>query len=325
MLTEGAIYAAMHGIEPPEEDGTAEEEMKYNTDLIKFIKSIENSDDIEAETFAGFTKYIEAVETNFIIVASEVSKAVEFNPVTAYDNFWNCYFNYDTQGYYLREAYRADINFELTRGYALLEIYRNLLNPKASRTHDELNKLYDSAMSRLESMPAGISPDNLLDHYDKIRVGFCDWVYTWIPREYYKTEVRCNTLGLSLKGLSFQYTVTGNKVPTGVLEEYVRRLHGRSLYADLRLAGMARKFKSYKEVAPNPWDEEYHIFYSHGLGFNAYKKDDWYYSDIIDYGGNILSKQKICWKRSDGTHKFATPESDGSKVERRPVLWFEYA
>jgi hypothetical protein len=48
------------------------------------------------------------------------------SPFYYYDQIWTMYFNYETQPYYLRKAYRTNVEFQIKNAYNLLAVRYNL-------------------------------------------------------------------------------------------------------------------------------------------------------------------------------------------------------
>ncbi len=278
MLTTGAIRAAADGIEPPAEDCVAEEEYDYNYSLVEYIGKLEAAGGRKNSAFKGFTKHMENLTSNFVLVAGEVAKPAEANPVKTYDKYWNLHFNFDTQGYYLRKSYRANIEYELKRSFALMEVYYNVFDPETSFNYDEYNTELWKALNRLEQLDPGLSPSDLLQ-----------W-FQGKPYYEFKHQVYCNTFGKNVYGILVDSAErAGNDVPSGVLEEYARRLHGGSLEKDLKLAGIWwDQFNGYwfKWTSDRPYER-----CAHGMEFNAKFNTDkqTHYVDLITPNGTIMN------------------------------------
>ena len=278
MLTTGAIRAAADGIEPPAEDCVAEEEYDYNYNLVEYIEKLEAAGGRKNSAFKGFTKHMENLTSNFVLVAGEVAKPAEANPVKTYDKYWNLHFNFDTQGYYLRKSYRANIEYELKRSFALMEVYYNVFDPETSFNYDEYNTELWKALNRLEQLDPGLSPSDLLQSFQGR------------PHYEFKHQVYCNTFSKNVYGINVDSSErAGNDVPSGLLEEYARRLHGGSLEKDLKLAGIW-------------WDQLYGYWFqwtsdrpyercAHGMEFNAKFNTDkqTHYVDLITPNGTIMN------------------------------------
>ena len=291
MLTQGAIAAAREGIEPPEEDCTAEDEFEYNWQLVNYINEQEQKKDRKSQKFAGFTRYAEDLGSNFTLVAGATAKPTNTNPITKYDKYWNTYFNYETQGYYLRQAYRSNIEYQLKRAFGILEIYHNIFDPEAGGVKLSYNNQFCSALESLEQMPAGQSPQEI-DVYKPFRV-------------------YCPTLDCDVFQISVQRFAKGNNVVYEVLQEYANRLHGRTIEEDFKLAGLWGDGHDpgsrdqllqwynppWEELGPTDYSRRYYREenYSrggHGIGFNCKDKDSGHYvADIIGYEGGVYKEQ----------------------------------
>ena len=312
MLTEGAIRAAADGIEAPAEDCDAEDEFEYNFNLIEYIEGLEKAGGRKNSAFKGFTDRVRGLTDDFVLVAGEVAKPAETNPVKSYDKYWNLHFNYDTQGYYLRQAYRSDIEYELKRGFALMEIYYNIFDPETKGNYAEYNSQLFSALDRLSELNAGVSPEDLTAY-----------TYWGALSTRYNKRVRCNTFNVEISGiyLDADGTRQGPQIPTGLLEEYTSRLHGRSLDDDLRLAGMWRE----KDECSNRFKWGGQGDYGgagHGLAYNTTHKDKWWSSDIFDFDGKLHKGEKTYYDKMSKT--FKPFDYGGNSAYHMPVLrfWF---
>ena len=140
--------------------------------------------------------------------------------------------------------------------------------------------------------------------------------------------VYCNTFGKYIKQVQVEdgTIYTGNNIASGVLEEYVRRLHGRSVIEDLRLAGLwVDNDEWFSWYYPNPnttwWGYENS---AHGIGVNVKKEDDWIKADIIGYDGKIHKKALIC-NPKEHYPSFSGYDSSSYKPTKMPFLWFKWS
>ena len=290
MLTQGAIAAAQEGIEPPEEDCDAEDEFEYNWQLVNYIKEQEQKRDRKSQKFAGFTGYAEDLGKNFTLVAGATAKPPSTNPIKKYDKYWNTYFNYETQGYYLRQAYRSNIEYQLKRAFGILEIYHNVFDPETGGVKLSYNNQFCSALESLEQMPAGQSPESIDTHKP--------------------FRVYCPTLDCDVTQISVQRFAKGNKVVFEAVEEYSNRLHGRTLEEDFKLAGLWGNGRDpgdskmllqwynppWEELGPTDYArryyrEENYRLGGHGIGFNCKDKDSGHYvADIVGFTGGVYKE-----------------------------------
>ena len=315
MLTQGAIRAAEDGIEPPAEDCTPEQEYDYNYDLVEYIEKLEAAGGRKNSAFKGFTKHMENLTSDFTKVTGEVGDPNRQGPVATYDKYWNLYFNYDTEGYYLRRSYRANIEYELKRAFGLIEVYYNVFDPETKGNYLSYNDDLWKALDRLENQDAGTSPA-------EVQVGKNYEInYIW----YVSAPVRCNTFDKSIKSVRFTDSAVGGNVGSDVLEEYVQRLHGRSVEDDLDLAGLwcdpntkaGWYFRWQKGDQGHFGDYQ---FNAHGLGFNAKGSNYTYKADILAYGKGEIHKQ--CTTFND--YKDFSVFDDESKHWRMPYLLFDF-
>jgi hypothetical protein len=310
MLVEGAIRAAEDGIEPPDENCSAEEEYEYNYELIEYIEGLEKAGGRKNSAFKGFSDYVKAMESDFMLVAGEVAKSEDTNPVKSYDKYWNLHFNFDTQGYYLRQAYRSKIEYELKRAFSLIEIYNNVFDPYSKGIYMEYNNKLFKALDQLEALGPGKDPENV------IAADGHSWQFA--------TRVHCNTFNKDIVGINITYRCEGNNVPVDLLEEYINRLHGRTPYDDLKLAGMAAdtvQYNWWNDYKPGLFQGNTWSCYAHGIGFNGkYTKEYIWKADMIQY--EPLKLVKNCYLYNNGK-KFAVDDSDGTQ-SMRLVVWFMF-
>lgn len=355
MLVEGAIRAAEDGIEPPAENCTADEEFEYNYDLIDYIKKLEQKGGRKNSAFIDFKQYVKDMSTSFVTVAGEVAKPRETNPVAVYDKYWDLHFNFDTQGYYLRQSYRTEIEYELKRAFGLMEIYYNMFDPYTRGNFMGYNTQLWDALDRLEELDAGASPLDVAT-FDRIVSTSYDygrtlidatepldhWAYKDDGRHYYQangdevyeedvlpnddfgTVVHCNSLNMNIKGINVLWQVTGNSIPTGLMEEFLRRLNGRTIQEDLELAGIwrdtTRDGKHFIYDADRAAELGGYANCAHGLGYNGSGGSGTYKVDLVRLdNGQILKGQK-----TSSTSSFSVFDSN-AKQWVMPVMWFTLA
>ena len=263
---------------------------------------------------------MESMQSDFVLVAGEVAKPEDTNPITAYDKYWNLHFNFDTQGHYLRESYRADIEYELKRAFGILEIYHNIFDSYTKGAYAEYNTQLFAALDRLESLDAGARPEDVTE--------FGDYPFEWatdpIATENFGVTVHCNTFNRDITGLTVSYELVGTKVSRDLLEEYVNRLHGRTLQDDLKLAGMWRDWTwtpglgAFFMNYPSEYD---YLDCCHGIGFNGKKEGKIYWADVLEWYRNGMFKDHIrLW---DDFDEFYVGD-DSNKQMYRPVVCFTF-
>lgn len=313
MYTEGAIRAAEAGILPPDEECDAEEEFDYNYDLKTYIKELEAKGGRKNSAFEGFTGYAESLAKDFVLVSGEVSKN-ETNPILTYDKYWNLYFNFDSQAYYLKRSYRSDIEYELKRAFGLVEIYYNVYDPYTKGNYAEYDTQFFSAIDRLEQLDPGPSPEDIRSAV-KYRNKF---------------RVFSSTLNCYVRDIGASYNAQGNSIATGQLSSYLTKLHGKNVYDDLNLAGfISGKRLVMKDengvstgIDPRWWGEpSLYTNQCHGIGFNCKYKDSWYSADIIGYDNKLHTGTNTAYK--DYSKNLKNPfDADGQTPHEMPYVLF---
>lgn len=267
MMQEAAYMAEEEGVLiPPADDASPEEQFAYNKALVKYM---ENSD---SSFFKDFQFTIEAIKTNFVIVAGEVSKTKDQSPLTTYDNYVNNYFNFYSQGWYARQAYRSNVELELKRAYAQIAVYHNIGSDETySKVLDQdVNHAYtdhiSDALKALETNNAGD-----------------------------KNNKYSPTLGTKSSFASYShFTESAKDVSKKQMQDYYKRLDGRTIREDLELAGYDVK----------GWDGDVWNNKKSGLSFNSRSKKHVgglfgkiggtteYYHDILHWDGSIEMGRK---------------------------------
>ena len=319
MLTEGAIRVAQDGIEPPDEDCDAEAEFDYNYELIEYIKKLQSTGGRKNSAFKDFSNHVENLTSAYTAVTTELAKREEFNPVKSYDKYWNLHFNYESQGYYLRKAYRGELEYELKHAYALMVIYYNIFDPYTKGNYLEYNNQFFAALDRLEKMDAGTSPEQVRAAA-KSSMGQSFRVFAPV-------------FGRTITGMGYASNAKGIDVATGLLEQYCERLHGKSVESDLDLAGLwigsliAKTGNVITRIDQRWWgDASLYINGVHGLGFNGKFKDSWYSADIIGYDRKVRKEEKTAYK--DGSKKLSKPFDNPSSTSwawSMPYLILQFA
>lgn len=268
MMQEAAYQAEAEGVlTVPGEDATAEEQFAYNKALIKYI---ENSD---SDLYKDFKFDIEAVKTNFVIVAGEVSKKKDKSPLTTFDNYVNNYFNFYSQGWAARQAYRSNVELELKRAYAQIAIYHNIGSQETYSVvkGEDVNQAYTNHMTNaLQAMEENTAGDKNNKYSPTLGTNSSD---AWV-----------SGYGKCVGGVSKDQ-----------MKAYYKRLNGRTIREDLELAG----------YNVSGWDEAVWNNKKSGLRFNFTKKNhvgglfgkiggtQEYYIDVLHWDGTIETGVKV--------------------------------
>ncbi len=263
MLVTGAKLLAQQGTPAPAEGASAEEEQAYTAKLIAFIQENESTN----PDLKDFTKTMDDLKQNYVNVAGELGKAKDFSPLTAYDNYWNLYFNFESQGYSLRAAYRANAEFEIKRAYSLISLYYNIGTGNTAVTYQEYGQLLANALTAIEENGPGISPEAASQQESM----YC-----------YGLEKNVKSIEVVNNPLDFDYKKS--KVGERQVSQYLEKMHGRTPQQDLELAGL--------------WKDDYLHGASKdtkGLAYNYRDDDNKIKADIITWDGELKKGHEMCW------------------------------
>ena len=281
MLRAAHKIALEQGLEAPGEDATPEEEHAYYDTLVEIAFGQE---DAHKKAFRGFKSNFEKLDTNFTLVAGEMAKAANFNPLTTYKKYWDTYFNYETQSWWLCQAYRSNIEYQLKRAYALLTVYYNIGDPTMSedeRTHDSYAGNLARALSGMQNVPMPKSRDDV--RWTQMDVN----VYSGT---FQRTIRRMNYTEGDFAG--------GPQMSKSVAMRLVEKLHGRTLFEDLDLSGLNCQgnnggYKVTNTPTTKDYGEPWGCVYRAGIGFNANRKGSSdIHHDILDWNGEWHSDVK---------------------------------
>ena len=196
----------------------------------KLVAAMEDAEKAGNKDFKGFTKLMGDIETNFKLVAVECAKSEASSPFHAFDSYWSLYFNFETQGYYLRQAYRTNVEWQLKRSYALLGVYYDITSdPADGGTREALTDALGNALRGIDAMDAGKSPDDV----EKGLNGMASLNYNFrVPWTSAGVEVGHSKFNSGWIGIE------SDAISDESMKEFCKRLHGRTVAEDLRLAGV---------------------------------------------------------------------------------------
>ena len=280
MLVTGAVELQKQGINPPAENATDQERQEYIGKLIATIEEQQNTN-LNLKNFDG---YMNDLFNNYTLVTGELSKTNDFSPLTAYDNYWNMYFNWESQGYALREAYRGNAEYQVKRAYALIALYYNIGAEGTAVTYQKYGQLLNDALTQIEQNGPGISPQVVADNWQEVSYGedyqlkLENGLYSGTFNKRMYELYYCNEPDIG------EGTKNGVNVSTGLVEKYVSKLHGKTLTDDLLLAGIDTYTK-----------------FTDGLVFDIVKKSKTKVkADLITWDGKLLKDATITQKNHEG-------------------------
>lgn len=103
----------------------------------------------------------------------------------------------------MNNSWGSAIEYELTRAFGLIEIYRNIFSPKTKGVYNTYSRLFIDAIDQLNRMPAGTSPEEVSDY----------------GKRYFNYEkaVHCNTFNRDIRSMTWGCCAIGNNVPGGMI------------------------------------------------------------------------------------------------------------
>ncbi len=236
MLTEGAVILQQQGVNAPAENATDAERQEYIGKLIATIEEQQNTN----PNLKNFDSIMNDLINNYTLVTGELSKTKDFSPLTAYDNYWNTYFNWESQGYSLRVAYRGNAEYQVKRAYALISLYYNIGTGNTAVVYQKYGQLLNDSLTQIEQNGPGVSPKVVSDNWHKIEKGAYGYSLDLENGLYSGTfDKRLHAIYISAAQWAGEETKNGVNVSTGIVEKYVSKFHGKTLLEDLALAGIS--------------------------------------------------------------------------------------
>ena len=289
MLVTGATILQGQGVNAPAENATDAERQEYIGKLIATIEEQQNTN----PDLKNFDGYMNDLFNNYTLVTGELSKTKDFSPLTAYDNYWNTYFNWESQGYALRAAYRGNAQFQVKRAYALIALYYNIGVGNTAVTYEKYGQLLDSALTQIEQNGPGISPQVVADNWHQIKSEgqyFYSGYTLDLENGLYSSTFnkRLYALYHGIEAYMGDETKNGVNVSTGIVEKYVSKFHGKTALGDLDLAGLVHSDVSTCSTPPI------------GLMFDINKKSKTNATcDFVLWDGVLYKDARIVTKMDD--------------------------
>ena len=296
MLVTGAEILQQSGTNAPAADAAAEDMQAYVANLISTIEDNQkNNPDLK-----NFDGLMQDLMNNYTLVATELAKSKDFSPLSAYDKYWNQFFNWESQGYALRAAYRANAEFQVKRAYSIIALYYNIGTGNTVMTYQKYGQLLRDALTQIEANGPGVSPEDVLNSrewcgndftgdYPQFNYNLEGGLYTstfdkrltelWlIGNVWYKNHKVDYNIRDDIEKMSEQ-------MPKELVQKYAAKLHGKSLEDELILAGF---WKSNDDD-----DYKYKNTCSRGFAFNIKKDGKDALADMIYYDGTYHEKSYI--------------------------------
>ena len=261
MLTEGAVILQQQGVNAPAENATDAERQECIGKLIATIEEQQNT----KPDLKNFDSIMNDLINNYTLVTGELGKTKDFSPLSAFDSYWDTYFNWESQGYALKEAYRTNAQFQIKRAYALIALYYNIGKDNTALTYQKYGQLLSDALTSIEQSSPGISPQQVAGaHKVNPSPGDSDGEIWW--------PLTCPWLELNLDNGLYSSTFDkrldsiwmfspddnnddakemSKKMPKELMAKYAEKLHGKTLGEDLKLAGLYDDELERKGLASN--------------------------------------------------------------------------
>ena len=274
---------------------TDEEASEYTKQLIAYCEAQEEA---KNSAFKKFTATMDELEAKYKEVAAEAAKVEASSPFYAYDSYWDMYFNFHSQSYFLRAGYYANCETLLKRAYNLLALYYNI--PANQESYQALTDKFNAAVTAIESRELGRDPSVAYSIWD----GRGESIYT-CPRTY------SPTLKGSYRGLCRSNTLDSWGYSDSQISEYLKRLHGKSIEYDLRSAGLFQSTNKDDVTREN----------TIGLAFKGSWYDTGYRSWFRSWQGYHV--YRYTWD-AVGPNWICTYDQDPTEPENKNLLYFAW-
>ncbi|MDO4537847.1 MAG: hypothetical protein Q4B54_06755 [Coriobacteriales bacterium] len=213
------------GVGPCPENASDEER---NAWIAEAVAAVKKADDEDTAGFIGYRYDMEQIRKLFTSVANAAKEPDTTNPIGAWDDYWETYYNWETEAWAPKQALRTQTATQISRAYTQLSVYLGIYNDDSA--DPAISQLAEDSLNHINSMSAGARPDQA---YAKIAAGdpaFSHAVYSYTLQRYATSSMapcyQCN------------YNSTGAAVQDSAINEYKGRLHGMSILDDLKLAGL---------------------------------------------------------------------------------------
>ncbi len=244
MFVTGALILQQQGINAPAENATDAERQEYIGKLVSTMKEQQNSN----PDLNSFDSIMSDLVSNYVLVAGELGKTKDFSPLSAFDSYWDTYFNWESQGYALKEAYRTNAQFQIKRAYALMALYYNIGTGNTAVTYQKYGQLLSDALTSIEQSSPGISPQQVAGAHevspmlnDNSWPGTYQWLKLKLDNGLYSStfDKRLDSIWMfNPEENNDDAKEMSKKMPTELMAKYAEKLHGKNLMEDLKLAGL---------------------------------------------------------------------------------------
>ncbi|MDO4537846.1 MAG: hypothetical protein Q4B54_06750 [Coriobacteriales bacterium] len=207
--------------------------------LDEAVAAVKKADASDTAGFVGYRSDMNEIRSLFTDVANAAKEDMATNPIGSWDEYWENYYNWETEAYVPKQALRTQTATQISRAYALLAAYYHIYDD-VDHNEPSVTQLAQDALNNINSLDPGVSPADLTLN-DQAGNPISDWrnwgtltyshhVYSYTLQRYatrfQQWAYRCN------------YNATGAAVQDSAINEYKSRLHGMSIMDDLKFAGL---------------------------------------------------------------------------------------
>ncbi len=255
---------------------------KYLTDLVQAMKNAEAQGN---GNFVGFTKTMQTLESDYRTVANAVSASSNSNnALYNYDHLCSLTYNFDTIAKPYRQAFRANIIFQLDRGLGFISAYYNRLANPNNPSMSAIQRSFDAAQTQLKNRA----------------VEETDAIFFYTAGVYVRPTLPWGSRSSSYKESTEAIIGWGNLTSkNGKLDEFVKRMNGRTARQEVTLAGF---WTEWDYTMSSGYVAHYNIDELAGLGLNFYKEYEKRGSFRYDY--DHMYADMIKWDETTLTTKY---------------------
>ena len=293
----------------PAAGASNEEAVKYNAELSTLMlqqQALRKEGKIQDPMFANVEATVNRLQSQLSETCKWLSidkKAVNSgaNPIDVLDKLVAMKFNWDTQGYYARAAFRAEATVTIQEAWAIVSTFNNATSPSmVDKFQPDLDNV-GAALQQIALRPAGQSPEEvrkLNQAGEEINV-YSPSLGCAIKQSRYVTSGYA--FGDPGKLDSKNYAISRKEQITteAQMTTYRDRLYEGDIWEDLKFAGL--------EVGdPNQSEEYKHMFGNAGIAFHQDVASK--LTESIGPGGGISQTRYRSWVRGIRPDKQITSE-----------------
>ncbi|MDO4538214.1 MAG: hypothetical protein Q4B54_08635, partial [Coriobacteriales bacterium] len=226
--------AAEMGYPAPTVNPTEADADAYGNILTSILRSYEKQGVTE---FQGVSATMNSIKNDFEDVVVAFSYEGDQSPLCSFDEWWNSRYNWDSQAYSVKNAYKMGIQYDLAKAHSYLQSWYGVGKTPAALAGSF--KRYEQAQEAIKNHDCGKSPTEVNN----------------LVKEFREINLHSSTLGITAKKASLLFSLYRNdeSMADQTAQAYVNLLDGRSVKEDLELAGL--QLMTTKDLSPYANDE----------------------------------------------------------------------